>query len=165
MRIAILGPESSGKSTLSKALSQHFGIPLVEEYARAYLTDLAKPYTLEDLLSIAEEQFSLSDGTIQLISDTEMSTMVIWAEEKFKEVPEQILKLETQQEFSLYILCRPDIPWQADALRENPDDRERLFLLYEERLIALSRPYQVVSGQGEARMNKALDLISISFPV
>ena len=78
---------------------------------------------------------------------------------------QQILKLETQQEFSLYILCRPDIPWQADALRENPDERERLFVLYEERLIALSRPYQVVSGQGEARMKQALDLISISFPV
>jgi nicotinamide riboside kinase len=164
-RIAILGPESSGKTVLSKALSQHLQLRLIEEYAREYLTENGPDYNLDDIMVMAEEQFSRAHAPIEAsISDTEMSTMVIWAQDKFNEVPLELLRLEQAQNFALYLLCRPDISWESDSLRENPHDRERLFTLYEERLSNLDRPYRIISGQGKARMDLALEAIADIFP-
>ena len=165
MRIAILGPESSGKTFLARALSRHFEWSLVEEYAREYLIQYGPDYTLDDIVIMAKEQFSRSLAHVQpSISDTEMSTMVIWAQEKFNVVPQELIRLEQAQDFSLYLLCTPDIPWESDTLRENPHDRERLFVQYEERLSNLDRPFKIVSGQGKARMDSAIEAISAVFP-
>ena len=58
-----------------------------------------------------------------------------------------------------YLLCPPDLPWEADPLRENPHDRERLYDLYRRRLMDLGAIYQVISGVGVGRSGAAISAI------
>ncbi|NNC82830.1 MAG: ATP-binding protein [Flavobacteriales bacterium] len=147
-RIAILGPESSGKTWFGHQLAESTGGTYVAEFAREYLEDLDRPYTLKDLVHIADEQFrrntQLSEGP--LICDTEMITISIWAQEKFDEVPLQVQELLHEQSFDRYLLFAPDIPWSYDPLRENPSDRERLYGLYKGVLNKLGLEATVIKG-------------------
>lgn len=152
-RLAILGPESSGKTTLCEFLRVNYDAYVIEEYARDYLETYGSGYSLSDLITIAEQQFERNqdsrDGLI--VCDTEMITAAIWAEDKFGNVPEVIQHLLEEQEFDLYLLCRPDIEWQLDELRENPHDRGRLFNSYQDTLEEMGLSYKMIQGEGQDR--------------
>lgn len=155
-KIAILGPESSGKSTLARELSSIINADLVEEYAREYFED--KDYhkcKLFDLEVIAQQQFNNSHSASTdkvLISDTEMITMEIWAKDKFGTVPELLLNLRSKQKFNLYILTKPDIPWEYDPLRTDSDRRDYIFDLYLDSLKAYNYKYIIVNGDLHNRL-------------
>ena len=85
------------------------------------------------------------------ILDTEMLVLKIWFQEKFRKNSEVIQSLLIRQEIDFYFLCKPDIPWEEDPLRENPLDRDRLFLEYQQLLNAMELPYRVISGSIENR--------------
>ena len=123
LKIITTGPESSGKTTLCKALFQHFNIPFTKEFARFYINKLEREYTQNDLLSIAKGQLE-SELNSQLL-DTDLITIKIWSEYKYgncdKWILTQIEKQKSEKRF--YLLCKPDIPWQTDNQRENPNDR------------------------------------------
>ncbi len=89
-----------------------------------------------------------------------MSTLRIWSLEKFNKVAPIISHFEVNQNFNHYLLCKPDLPWVMDPFRENPNDRERLFELYMERLNHFHRPFSIVEGQGEPRVLAALKIIN-----
>jgi len=146
VKIAFTGPECSGKTTLSDWTSVHFDANLVSEYARAYLSSDSN-YKINDLEKIAQEQYN--QNTIEnglTILDTEMLVMRIWCEEKFGFCSPLIKRLYNKQKVDLYFLCKPDFKWEPDVLRENPNDRNRLFEHYVTNLSQLDVPFIILSG-------------------
>ena len=145
-KIIITGPESSGKTTLCEALSQHFNIPFSKEYARKYLYSLNRDYNQSDLLKIAKGQLQ-GEANKQLI-DTDLITIKIWSNYKYGHcdnwILEQIKKQTIEKRF--YLLCKPDIKWEADPLRENPINRMDLFELYKKELKILRHDYYIIKG-------------------
>ena len=153
LKIAFTGPESSGKTTMAELIAEAYSTTFIPEYAREFLKDKTT-YTLADLDVIAKQQVELckaSKNTL-VISDTEMAVMLIWSKEKFKEVSPIIQSYWESQDFDHLFLCAPDIPWEADKLRENPLDRERLFQLYEVVLENSKKPFTILKGTIEQRI-------------
>jgi len=163
LKIIITGPESSGKTTLCKALSKHFNISFAKEFARHYINSLERGYTQNDLVSIAKGQLECEFNYDLL--DTDLITIKIWSEYKYgscdKWILTQIEKQKSEKRF--YLLCKPDIPWQTDNQRENPNDREALFEIYKQELENLGHTYFVVEGgdRTENSISKISPLISI----
>lgn len=193
-KIAIVGPESSGKTTLCKALADYYDAPWVEECARGYLENQDGRYVEADLLAIASLQHDIEifeesrawDRHMEahahlsppydpsgahmptrypelplLLCDTDMITVRIWSEEKFGRCDPALVELSEAWPYDHWLLCRPDIPWEPDPLRENPHDRDRLFEVYETMLRDLSKPFIVIEGDQAARMRKATALIDV----
>jgi len=161
IRIAITGPESSGKTTLCKSLSEHYKVAFIPEFARAYLEKTAGEYNQLDIDRIAEgqlESLSASIGEIN-ICDTDFSVLEIWSSYKYGNVSDSIQGLVAQDLFDLHILCSPDIPWEADSLRENPDNRDELFELYKVSLKKHNKNFIIVSGEHNNRVEKSLQSI------
>ena len=153
LKIAFTGPESSGKTTMAELIAEAYSTSYIPEYAREFLEDKTT-YTLDDLDIIAKKQVELCKASknMLLISDTEMAVMLIWSHEKFKEVSPIIQYLWEAQDFDHLFLCAPDIPWEADKLRENPLDRERLFMLYEELLTKNNCSFSILRGSLNQRI-------------
>ena len=162
-KIIVTGPESSGKSTLCKALSKYFNLPFSKEYAREYLDALNRDYNQDDLLKIAKGQLQ-AENEIQLL-DTDLITLKIWSKYKYGSCDNWILNQTEKQKSKnrFYLLCTPDIPWQADEQRENPNTREQIFKLYKEELTNLGHDYFIV--EGEKRKEKSISKISSLTPV
>lgn len=136
-KIAIIGPESSGKTTLCEQLSRYFNEPWVPEYARTFLTHLNRSYTEEDLLHIAHEQWKSEIQLIQtsnrfLFCDTDLSNIQLWSEEKYGQCAVPLLQLVAKQFYDAAILLTPSQEWLFDPLRETPDfiTRDRLCRAY-----------------------------------
>ncbi|HAW51188.1 MAG TPA: ATPase [Flavobacteriales bacterium] len=161
MKIAVIGPESSGKSKLSEQISVKLGIPLVKEYAREYLENLDGEYGENDLTKIAKGQYLACMRTEKgdgFISDTELLSIKIWSKEKYQKVDQDILYLMDELTIDLYLLCYPDLPWESDPLRESPllQDRMRQFSWFVKELNKMNKPYRVIRGEGPARLDLAM---------
>jgi NadR type nicotinamide-nucleotide adenylyltransferase len=159
-RIAILGPESTGKTTLSAQLAVAFDTAWVPEYARAFAEALERPYTADDILHCAREQLRLEElraraATGFLFCDTEFIILKVWAEQVFGRCPDFIVQQVKQHRYDLYLLTAPDLPFEKDPVRENPHRREELFALYEAELKTLGVEYAVISGIGKERLQQA----------
>ena len=164
-KIAITGPESTGKSMLAEQLATHFQTVWVPEYAREYLEFLGKPYEEHDILLIAQgqllsEKSGLRQAHDYLFCDTELLVTKIWSEVKYHRCNPWILENITDQHFDLYLLCDIDLPWQYDPLREHPDQRQYLFDLYYHELKTRNFPFAVVQGTGPARFENAVQIIN-----
>ncbi len=161
IKIAITGPESSGKTTLCESLSDYFKISYIPEYARTYLTQTNGKYNQSDLDKICQgqlENFQACTHSIR-ICDSDFSTLEIWSYYKYGNVSELINNSVKQDIFDLHILCSPDIPWEADTLRENPDNRDELFELYKQSLLLYNKHFIIVSGNHKKRLSKSLKSI------
>ena len=125
LKIAITGPESSGKTTLCSSLSEHYTISFIPEFARTYLEETEGKYQQSDLDTIAQGQLKslVSSKDKIVICDTDFSVLEIWSEYKYKNTSELIKKLVRKELFDLHILCIPDIPWEEDPLRETETTR------------------------------------------
>lgn len=166
MRISITGPESSGKSVLSKQLAEHFGARWVPEFARNYLQNHPGNTQLSDLISICEGQLE-SEKKAQLqftdiIFDTDFLVLKLWAQVVYGEVPSEIEQAFQNQTYDLILLCKPDLKWEPDPLRSMPkeEDRMQLFELYKAELISCNRRFQIIEGQGDGRFQMALEYVS-----
>jgi len=173
-KIVVLGPESTGKSTLSEALAKHYGIVDCKEYARQYLHDNGTKYNFEDLLTIAKGQLTIEQQAIQkaeqlfieksknkIIIDTNMYVMKVWCEYVFNDCHTFILDQINKRNYDLYLLADIDLPWSADEMREYPDEkpRQELFAIYKDILINQNTPWGIVSGAGDERTQNAIKLI------
>lgn len=170
--IAILGPESSGKSTLCEQLATHLNSVWVREYAREYVPTRAGKYDKADLLAILDGQNNLirtgihaaqQGGASYLITDTEAIVLAVWAQAALGYVPPEIERACAAQSFTNYLLLAPDLPWQADPLRSAPElaQRQAIFAQYEIWLARYQRPYTVISGHNAARLHNALRALSL----
>lgn len=161
IRVAVTGPESSGKTTLSKAIVAKLNGELIHEVAREFLSNLGRKYNQPDLNEIARRQLALvlNSTSKLIISDSDFVVLDIWSKEKYGATSSYIEDLIMNKYFDLHILCSPDIPWEDDPLRENPADRDRLFDLYKSRLSELNKPFVIVSGSHDERLKKSCEAI------
>lgn len=159
--IAIIGPESTGKTTLAQQLATHFNGALVREYAREFLGNYGHSYREDDLAIIAQKQFDLEQQAIAsgrsiVVCDTDLLVIKVWSEVRYNRTAPSIDSLIAQQPPRLHLLTLPDLPWEYDPLRENPDDRDGLFDHYQRILTKMDNPFLIVGGMGENRLNNAL---------
>ena len=164
-KIVITGPESTGKSHLTKALSKHFKGEYVEEFAREYIAQLKRPYEEQDLLKIAKGQIAKEDKQARIAKeyifyDTDLTVIDIWSQEKYGKTHPWIKQQLQKRTYDLYLLCDIDLEWKEDSQRENPNDREHLLNLYRESLDKRNIKYYIISGQGEERINNAIEIIN-----
>jgi NadR type nicotinamide-nucleotide adenylyltransferase len=165
-KIVILGPESTGKSTLCEALAKHYNTIWCPEYARQFLTENGTDYSYDDLLTIAKGQLMAEDENVEkandlLIIDTDMYVMKVWCEYVFNNCHPFILEKINERKYDAYLLCDIDLPWTADEMREYPNEepRKELFTIYKEMLINQKTPWGIVSGTHETRTINAIALI------
>lgn len=161
LKVAVTGPESTGKSWLASKLAVYFGCLWVPEFARTYLNNLGRKYELADVEYIAQRQDQLIRNTMTkdspvMFADTEMLVCKIWSEFVFGQCPEKIAQLTDRQTFDLYLLCNIDLAWEPDPLREHPDKRRELFERYENELIKRGWNYAIVKGEGNQRLEHAI---------
>ena len=166
IKIIITGPESSGKTTLSRNLSHSLKGSLVDEYARKYINQNNNQYIYEDLLKIAKAQYqnekSSKPGKL-CFCDTDLITIKIWSEFKFNKCDGWITNKITQQkdEKRIYLLCKPDIHWKYDPQRENEFNRDEIFDIYLNELKTLNHPFFVVEGR--KRLENSLKFLEKEF--
>jgi len=160
VKLALVGPECSGKSTLAKALSEYWDEPFVQEYSREYLAELGRNYNQDDLLEIAkgqlEKEYEVAEkANYFLICDTNTLVVKIWAEVRFGRAQNWIERQFLEKPYQLYILCgHKGIDWEYDDLRENPDDRENLYDLYRKALVKAGKRFIEVEGTTEERLER-----------
>ena len=157
--VCATGPESTGKTTLSQALARRFGVPWLAEYAREHLTApavAATDYDRDTVASIAREQWRRECDLLQrtdspAVLDTDLAVLFVWWQEKYGAVPQWIDRAWAGQAPRLYLLCRPDLGWRPDPLRESPHDLDRLFEIYRKLLTERGLRYVEIHGTGDAR--------------
>jgi nicotinamide riboside kinase len=149
---------------LAKKLSSHYNSKWVPEYAVEYLQKKGEKYDTEDILMIAKGQLFAEDllakeSKTLLFCDTDLLVNKIWSSIVFNKVPEWIDEMVAKHRYDMYLLCFPDIDWQPGPFRENPYDREPLFSLYEKEIIKLGVNYRIVTGDGEQRLENAINFV------
>jgi NadR type nicotinamide-nucleotide adenylyltransferase len=173
-KIVVIGPESTGKSTLCEQLAAHYQTLWVEEYAREYLLRHGKQYKYEDLLTIAKGQLALEDEYIKKVSDqitpphsllfidTDMYVMKVWSEFVFGNCDPWILNQILTRRYDGYLLCCTDLPWVKDELREYPDPitREKLFHIYKDSMVNQNTPWAEIGGKADQRLQAAIDVVN-----
>lgn len=164
-KVVITGPESTGKSTLSKQLSEYFEQPWLPEYARTYLSEINRPYEESDLLEIAKGQIKMENelskkGYSTIFFDTSMEVLKVWSEWKYKNCHPYILEKLASRKADLYLLLSPDMAWEHDPMRENPHNRNEIFDIYKREIEQLKKPYEIISGNGLIRTRRAIKAIN-----
>jgi len=162
-KIILTGPESVGKSTLGKQLAQHFSGKYIPEYAREYIANLGRDYNYEDVLHIAKtqhKQLSQKCEGVPLFFDTGLVITKVWFQEYFMEIPNFLHQKQNIAGEYFYLLCKPDIPWVKDEVRENGGEyRIELYNKYLTELKESGSKFAVVSGELHQRFENARLLI------
>jgi nicotinamide riboside kinase len=162
--IVLTGPESTGKSALCRALSAHFQIPYVREYARWYLENLGKDYDYRRLQRLARLHKSYQQSQLPpegpVLLDTDLLNYYLWSQIVFGKVDAWVAAAMREEQHHRYLLTYPDLPWQPDPLRENPHDRKTLFQRHERQISSLGRPYRIIRSSGTTRLENAIRAVS-----
>ncbi len=169
IKVVMFGPESTGKTTLSEQLARHYNTVWVPEYAREYLQDKwnneRKTCEPKDLLPIAEGQMLLENdlatkATDLLICDTDLLETKVYSEAYYLGYCDPKLeKHALENQYDLYFLTYIDIPWEADDLRDKPNERERMFLYFKDTLERYNRNFVILKGDKKTRLKKAVEHI------
>lgn len=158
-KIAIVGPESTGKSTITQQLAKHYSTLWVPEYARYYCAALTSPCNLQDEVNMFHGQLALEDAILAIsekdliFCDTTFLTVKIWSDEVFGETPKTVLDALPKYNYDLYLLLDIDLPWQEDPLRDFPHKREHFMQIWHKELQSLQANYQVIRGVEDRLVN------------
>ncbi|EAQ99793.1 possible transcriptional regulatory protein nadr [Maribacter sp. HTCC2170] len=165
----MFGPESTGKTTLSEQLARHYNTVWAPEYARRYLQDKwnneRKTCEPKDLLPIAEGQMKLENDLVKkatkiLICDTDLLETKVYSEAYYLGYCDPMLeKYALENKYDLYFLTYIDIPWEADDLRDKPNERERMFLYFKNTLVKYNRKFITLKGDKKTRLKTAIEHI------
>lgn len=164
-RIVITGAESTGKTTLTQSLSGYYGEPWSGEFVRDYVTRIQRNLGKDDLNAIAEGQFNCEDigrdkAKQCLFHDTNILSSILYAKHYFDTEIEWVQNTFLRRQYDLYLLCMPDIPWEADeGQRESAEARQILHQKFKTTLDTLKLPYVEISGDAVARMSTAVQAI------
>ena len=140
---------------MSQDLSQALHLPCVPEYARTYVQQLSRPYTLEDVFAIARHQIEELRHFSAAVFDTDLILTKVWLLHKYHVCPDWVNQAIEQYPMSHYLLCYPDLPWQPDSTRENPHIRQELFNQYLSLVQATRIPFTIIRGTGPTRFHQA----------
>jgi NadR type nicotinamide-nucleotide adenylyltransferase len=169
-RIAITGPESTGKSQLASDLADYYNTVWVPEYAREYLRIHGASYTLEDIVNIARGQSKNERELVKkakgwIFCDTEGIVTKIWAEHAFHSCPQEISDEIDENRYDYYLLCDIDLAWKPDPLREHPHLRPYFFDLFKNELSGRKLPFSIVRGIGNERTRNAINILKYEFSI
>ena len=150
-RIAIIGPESTGKSELAQQLAREYESEWVPEFARFYIDRLDRDYGYEDLKIIAEGQMTWENDKAEyaneyLFCDTNLIVIKVWSDFKFGKTDAWIEEQILNHNYDHILLCDIDIPWKPDPQREHPQSRKEIFDIYKNYLGENEIPYTLVQG-------------------
>ncbi|WP_192347539.1 AAA family ATPase [Algoriphagus sp. Y33] len=166
-RILILGPESTGKSTLAEDLAEYFMEPWVPEFAREYLEEMEREYRYEDLVKIGKGQAALEDQAAEeaknyLFCDTDQRVIHIWSEHRFGKTDPWVMEQIVRRKYDLILLTDTDLPWAPDPQREYPEleMRQYFFKKYLQLAKESGFPYLIISGDRKKRLNAAVAAIT-----
>ena len=169
VKVVLFGPESSGKTTLSRQLARYYHTVWAPEFAREYLQNKwnneRKTCEAEDLIPIAIGQMKLENKLAKradkiLICDTDLLETKVYSEEFYGGfVDEKLDKAANENQYDLYLLTYIDTPWEEDDLRDRPEQRLEMFNAFETALKKHNRPYILLKGDRETRLNKATEAI------
>ncbi|WP_339893050.1 ATP-binding protein [uncultured Algibacter sp.] len=169
LKVVLFGPESTGKTTLSRQLARYFNSVWVPEYAREYLqnkwNDERKTCEPKDLLPIAEGQMKLENDLAQktnsvLICDTDLLETKVYSEAYYIGSCDPLLeKYAIENSYDLYFLTYIDTPWEADDLRDKPEHRKEMFEAFQNALVTYKRPYVLLKGDKKTRLETAVKYI------
>ncbi len=166
LKVVLFGPESTGKTTLAKQLARYYNSVWVPEYAREYLQDKwnneRKTCEASDIIPIAEGQMRLENELAQktdsvLICDTDLLETKVYSEEYYSDTCDPILeRYALENTYDLYFLTYIDSPWEEDDLRDRPDERKQMFEAFESALIKHNRPFVLLKGNKNERLEEAV---------
>jgi len=169
IKVVLFGPESTGKTTLSRHLARYYNSVWVPEYARTYLQDVwnneRRTCRSKDLLPIAKGQMALENELAKktdsvLICDTDLLETKVYSEAYYSGTCDPILdKYAIENDYDLYFLTYIDVPWEADDLRDKPNERDRMFNAFENALKKYKRPYVLLKGNKKERLEEAVKYI------
>lgn len=156
-KIAIVGPESTGKSLMARRLAKEFKTWYVPEYSRYYCEGLNRTYTLQDELNMFYGQVALENSLVDVIEhpllfcDTTILTVKVWSDHLFGFTPPEVLAEIRHRHYDYYLLMDIDLPWEDDPLRDFPDKREYFMEVWKKELHDLNASYTIIRGKGEER--------------
>ena len=166
LKVVLFGPESTGKTTLSKQLAEHFNTLWVPEYMRQYLQSKwdaeGEKCNMDDLIPIAEGQMQLENDTAKqankvLICDTNLLEISVYSKHYYNGFcPEEIEKHAKESVYDLYFLTDIDVPWEMDDLRDRPNDRQKMFCTFETQLKEYKLQYEILKGSKAERLECAV---------
>lgn len=164
LKIAIVGPESTGKSTIAAQVAKHYHTIWVPEFARGYCEKLTAPCTWQDEINMFHGQLALERQLLPkadklLICDTTFLTVKIWSDQFFGKAPQEVLDALPLHPYDFYVLLDIDLPWQDDPLRDFPHLRTHFMAIWHQELKQLDARYTVVSGSGKTRLKNAITAI------
>lgn len=166
IKVVLFGPESTGKTTLSQQLARYYNSVWVPEYAREYLQNKwnneRKTCEPHDLLPIAIGQMQLENRLAKktdsvLVCDTDLLETKVYSETYYSGICDPTLeKYALKNQYDLYFLTYIDTPWEADDLRDKPEERLAMFKAFEHVLIKHEKPYVLLKGSKEERLKMAV---------
>lgn len=169
IKVVLFGPESTGKTTLSRQLARHYNTVWAPEFAREYLqkkwNNERKTCENSDILPIAVGQMDLENRLAKkadklLICDTDLLETKVYSEEYYGGFVDPILdKAAIANSYDLYFLTYIDTPWEEDDLRDRPELRIEMFNAFEHALKKYHRPYILLQGNKETRLKTAIAAI------
>ena len=169
IKIALFGPESTGKTTLAKQLAEHFNTTWTPEYARDYLQEkwdrTGQVCDVNDMLPIAYGQNELENNSLLtankfLFCDTNLMVTKVFSEVYYNFCDPLIEKAVRKHKYDLIFLTDIDVPWEKDDLRDKPEERESVFAAFKKELIDTGRAFIILSGNKDARLQKAIAIIN-----
>lgn len=175
IKVAILGAESTGKTTLSHDLATHFDSFWVPEYMRTYLqakwNDKQLTCTWDDLLPIAQGQTMLENKMAKqvaqlpeknryLFCDTSLFELMVYSNWYYGNCPEALTKAALAHHYDLILLTEVDIPWVADDLRDSPHQREEISEFFESQLTHHQKPFCRIGGDRDERVQQVVEWLS-----
>jgi len=168
IKIAMFGPESTGKTTLAIQLADHYKTAWVPEFARDYLQkkwDMQQQICdVDDMLPIAYGQTKLeNDGQAvadtYLFCDTNLMVTKVFSEVYYNYCDPALDKAAQEHEYDLFFLTDIDVPWEKDDLRDRAEGRDAVFGLFKKSLIENNKPFITLSGDKNLRLEKAISII------
>lgn len=166
-RIVVSGSESTGKTLLAQQLADYYGVPWIPEFARDYAEGRNAPLTAADVDPIGRGQVAREDATLRdahglIILDTDLVSTMVYGDKYYSFVPEWIPDVAKRRLADLYLVCDIDFPWVADPVREGEHLRREMHEAFIRHLTALGVTFRVITGSGEARLERAIESIDAS---
>jgi NadR type nicotinamide-nucleotide adenylyltransferase len=161
-RVCLIGPHSTGKSTLARELAAHYRTEWVAEYARGYALCVRRELTADDVPRIAEGQIANEEslgGSRMLILDTDLLSTVIYARHYYGACREWIECKARERRADLYLLMDIDTPFVTDPARDSEDARAELLARFRCTLGEFEAPFIEISGSWKERKRKAIAAI------